>query len=148
MRILYTTFLLCILTSVSLAQGTYRLTDLGDLPGGPDFSVAFALNDIGQIVGQGQTTGNSRSRNHGFLWEDGVLTDLDGFGTAYDISNEGVIVGNSVQLTAEEAPVTALSLSNGDTLELVATDWFDVAFGINEQEQVVGYSQEPGSGFP
>jgi hypothetical protein len=29
----------------------YTVTDLGDLPGGSDYSIAYGINDSGQVVG-------------------------------------------------------------------------------------------------
>ena len=49
------------------------MTDLGEIPG--DFgSIAFGLNDAGQVVG-GSCDQNFNCR--AFLWQDGVMTDLN-----------------------------------------------------------------------
>ena len=47
--------------------------DIGTLPGFEE-SVAFDINDVGQIVGRSFQPGN-----HAFLWRDGVMIDLNNF---------------------------------------------------------------------
>jgi probable HAF family extracellular repeat protein len=48
------------------------MTDLGDLPGGGDFSYAQGINNAGQVVVfSGAATGGA------FLWQNGVMTDLN-----------------------------------------------------------------------
>ena len=49
------------------------MIDLGTLPGF-ERSVAFDINDVGQIVGRSFQPGN-----HAFLWRDGVMIDLNDF---------------------------------------------------------------------
>ena len=81
------------------AYGTiYTLTDLGDLPGGENASAAFAINNMGQIVGRSEAASGRRA----FLWQSGVMTDLgvltpgDEYSIAYDINDAGDVVGQSV----------------------------------------------------
>ncbi|MCY2987934.1 MAG: leucine-rich repeat domain-containing protein, partial [Planctomycetota bacterium] len=83
-------------------QGTgYELTALATLGGSTSY--ATAINDAGQIVGYSTTAGGLI---HAFLWEDGVITDLNdhatqfvGTGTAltqaWDINNDGTVVGTA-----------------------------------------------------
>lgn len=76
--------------------GQRRLEDLGDLPGGDDFSKANAINSAGQAVGSGSTELGLRA----VLWNsDGSMTDLgdlsDGSNySAHDINQMGTVVGN------------------------------------------------------
>ena len=44
------------------------MTDLGTLRGKNYGTYAFAINDLGQVLGY--------SNDHAFLWQDGVMTDL------------------------------------------------------------------------
>jgi probable HAF family extracellular repeat protein len=76
------------------------MTDLGILSGGPGYSSATGINDLGQIVG------NSDSRptggeSHPFLWQYGVLTDLTTRGVSadtflYGINLRGQLIGSRV----------------------------------------------------
>ena len=69
------------------------MTPLGVLPGGST-TVAFGINDNGQIVGKG----NVGKATHAFLYSNGTMTDLGTFG-----SNNGFAVGinNSGQVAGE-----------------------------------------------
>jgi probable HAF family extracellular repeat protein len=75
-------------------QGGMR--DLGTLPGG-DYSVAFAINDSGVVVG----TSNTATSMHAFSWT--VSQGLHDLGTlaganassAFSINNQGQIAGSS-----------------------------------------------------
>ena len=76
-----------------------KLTNLGFLPGGTA-SVPQALNQHGQVVGNGNSPTGSRA----ILWDKGTLRDLGTlpgvlgqfpFSGANDISNSGTIVGLS-----------------------------------------------------
>jgi probable HAF family extracellular repeat protein len=78
----------------------YELTLLPDLPGGIDFSRAYGLNDLGQVIGDSETAGGQRA----FIWDStngmvdlGVLANVSNanFSVASKITNDGVIVGES-----------------------------------------------------
>ena len=65
------TLLLTSLTAQAVVP--YRITDLGDLPGGSDFSVARGINDAGRVVGFSSAATGSRA----FLWtRAGGMRDL------------------------------------------------------------------------
>jgi probable HAF family extracellular repeat protein len=86
-------------------QGQIR--DLGTL-GGTD-SLALLINQQGQVVGQSYTADTSQPdlfcgggvplNLHGFIWEDGVMTDIGTLGGrcafTYALNNRGQIVGQS-----------------------------------------------------
>lgn len=72
------------------------MIDLGDLPGGNDSSIAFDINNHGQVVG---------TSDRAFLWDNGVLMDLNDLidpisgwmlSTAYSINDGGQIVGTGI----------------------------------------------------
>ena len=75
--------------------GRPRMQDLGDLPGGSDFSKAYGINNLGQIVGTSQSDLGARA----VLWDtNGSMTDLGdlGVGSSYvatDINQAGEILG-------------------------------------------------------
>ena len=48
------------------------MTNLGDLPGGFDFSNAFGINNAGQVVGYSITATGNRA----FLWQNGSHDQL------------------------------------------------------------------------
>src|SRR5262245_19561219 len=78
-----------------------HMQDLGTLDGDLDnVSVAHSINDAGQVVGTSWTDGNSRQR--AFLYENGSMIDLGALNgevaAAYDINNQGDIVGESLGL--------------------------------------------------
>ena len=75
---------------------TGGLQDLGTLAGSGD-SAAIAINASAQVVGS--------SGNHAFVWQNGVMTDLNGqlpvgsgweLGTAWSINDGGQIVGDGI----------------------------------------------------
>lgn len=70
------------------------MTDLGTLPGRYD-SIGFALNDLGQVVGNSLAGGD----NHAFLFDGSSMTDLGTLGgstsEAKNINDSGQIVGHA-----------------------------------------------------
>ena len=71
--------------------------DLGDLPGGSDWSYAYDINEVGQVVGTGESEVGSRA----VMWDgDGTIHDLGEVsgGSDYgyhadDINNPGEVTG-------------------------------------------------------
>ncbi|MET0555022.1 MAG: hypothetical protein ABW221_18410 [Vicinamibacteria bacterium] len=87
-------------------QAAYTVTDVGTIPG-THVSVAFAINNAGQVVGWGQGPG---SQVRPFLYTPGTgIVELplpEGFSEGYatDISNNGIVVGMAKNgLAANEA---------------------------------------------
>ena len=77
------------------AASTYTIVELGTLGG--DMSIAYGLNDLGQVVGVATT---KRGDMRAVLWSDGKPANLGVFGNdarseARDINNAGAIVGTS-----------------------------------------------------
>lgn len=57
-----------------------QIIELGTLPGYEAASIGFGLNTAGQVVGRSEATAESEDApppSHGFLWENGVMTDLN-----------------------------------------------------------------------
>lgn len=77
-----------------------KITQIGPLPGDA-FSLAYGINDRGQVVGQSiDANGNSRA----FIWQNGQISDLNEMvppGSPYlvfagDINNRGEVTGGAL----------------------------------------------------
>jgi probable HAF family extracellular repeat protein len=72
------------------------MRDLGTLGGNGEATIAYAINDSAQVVGESQTAGG---QIHAFRWRNGAMRDLGTLGggrsTAYGINIHGQIVGGS-----------------------------------------------------
>jgi probable HAF family extracellular repeat protein len=111
-----------------------EFTDLGALGWEGSEGSAYAINHLGQIVGQ--------SGGRAFLWEDGVMTDLGTLGgnsrVAYAINNQGQIVGGS---TTADGWNHAFLWQDGVMTDLGTPGGaYSVARGINDRGQIVGES--------
>jgi probable HAF family extracellular repeat protein len=117
----------------------YRLIGLGALPGDVE-SVAFDINDPGQVVGRSGLWEDGEY--HAVLWDNGTITDLgmlpgDDYSEARAINNLGEIVGLSATSTGS---VHAVLWENGTITDLGMPPGDDVAVasGINERGQIMG----------
>jgi len=149
-RILSILLLACsvtlLLPAFAVAQGPLpgiTITDLGNLGGD---SVAYAINNEGQVVGYSYT---AAFQPHAFLWQNGTMTDLGTLvgGTqsvADDINNEGQVVGYSETAAGEQH---AFLWQNGSMTDLGTLGGSSSsARGINDQGQVVGVSSTATNG--
>lgn len=115
----------------------YSVTDLGDLPGGENHSIAFAINNSGQVVGRSETAEGTRA----FLWQNDVMTNLgvltlgDEYSMAYDINDAGDVVGQSAKRAF---------LYSGGNMSDVGTLGGDygIADGISNNGEIVGISSD------
>lgn len=73
-----------------------QMIDLGFLPGG-NWSTAYAINNRSQITGFWGNVITGNPALHAFIWEDGVMTDLNlpmgPENVGYDIDEDGRITG-------------------------------------------------------
>jgi probable HAF family extracellular repeat protein len=126
-----------------------ELPPFGDDPA----SAATAINDEGQVVGISGKCDRAVGRfsaRHAVLWENGVPTNIGDFGgiawnTPTAINHQGTVIGFS-DFSGDEsgAPNFHAFIWTGSgpiqDLKTVGDDLFSLAFGLNEQNQVVGQS--------
>jgi probable HAF family extracellular repeat protein len=128
------------------AVAAYSFVDLGTLDG--CCSRATGINAKGQVVGTSEVPprddgGPGEDRGtHAFLWEDGVMTDLNvgDFAGASGINNSGTVVVGVGRFDE----FAAFLWRNGVTTRLKGLG-VDAASAINSSGQVVG-SSTPGFG--
>lgn len=129
------------------APPLYRITDLGDLPGGNSISVAYALNDLGDVVGSGFSSPSFGPE--AVLWSGGTITnlgDLAGGSTiseAFAINDAGRIVGVGASATtsqrATEWNFNGSWIAN-DLGDLPGGSPQSIAVDLNELGRAVGRS--------
>lgn len=122
----------------------YTVTVLGTL--GDELSVAYAINNLGQVVGFANAIS---ATSHAFLWQNGVMTDLGtlpGFpySSAADINDAGQVVGRS-----DNGPDGhAFLWQNGVMIDLgTLGGQSSTASAINDLGQVVGSADTTGGTF-
>jgi probable HAF family extracellular repeat protein len=119
------------------------MTDLGTLPG-DSLSLAYGINDRGQVVGQ-SSSGPVR-------WQRGAMTRLASpkgatYGAAFDINNRGDIVGYA-GFPSGFSINRAVLWRNGVVVDLgTPATGNSMAIGINDRRQIVGWSDRPDGSF-
>jgi probable HAF family extracellular repeat protein len=115
---------------------------LGTLPGNTD-SLAWGINDKGQIVGETYLTGSPEQLNQAFLYQNGQMTKLPApEGTdnseAMRINDKGQVLVNWTTATNQQRQY----LYNAGTIEQLGTLGGENTWGgdLNDIGQVVGYS--------
>jgi probable HAF family extracellular repeat protein len=137
---------------------TYNGTmiDIGVLPGFAVGSEATGVNNLGHVVGGSYAEFGIHKQKiyHGFLYKDGVLTDLGNLGQggnwsfAHDINDKGQIVG-SANTTFGNSPFHAFVWQNGTMTDLnhrlpANSGWtLTAAYAINNRGYIVGYGTNP-----
>jgi probable HAF family extracellular repeat protein len=103
------------------------------------WSTALAINDLGQVVGASQISGDTSY--HGFIYYKGKITDIGSI-YPYNINNLGQVVGHYNTEINGDSTVRSFIYSNGMLTDLgtISSDpraqsW---ANGINDFGQVVG----------
>ncbi len=81
-----------------------QMTDLGTIGGVAGASVAYAINDRGQVAGQSDTPGGN-GFDHAFLWENGQMRDigtLPGYeeSAATSINAAGTVAGRATRTSS------------------------------------------------
>ena len=138
---------------------TGSLFDLGDLPGGEDYSVGHDINDSGQVVGSSWTA----DERHPFIWNpivpnasSGSLHDLGDLaggrdeGGAIGINDAGEIVGYSSATSGFRGFHTDIDAFEPDVSDLVdlgdlpGGNDYSLARDINNHGQIVGVGTDNG----
>src|SRR5580704_17899947 len=141
-------FLALVLCAASLcAAQSYKITDLGDLPGG-NFSQAQAINVSGQITGM---AGDSSGNGVVFLYSKGKMADQGSLGG-------GKAIGNAINKSAQIAGYSTNTAGTYRAFVTVNGKLVDIgdlgggtaaAYGVNDSGQVVGSSYTSDGGvFP
>ena len=124
---------------IELFEVLVQIVDLGAGAG----SFAYAVNNLGQIVGDGGPGSGA------FLWENGSLRDLGAppgrtWSSAYDINDSGQIVGTT---WAPGVPARAFLWTEATGMQLLPGTLGGTrseAQGINENGDIIGSSTLPG----
>ena len=120
-----------------------QLGTLGGVGGFSPTSVANAINEQGQIVGDARVPFPEFQPYHPFVWESGVMRDIDPellSGQATDVNDRGIVVGRaSVNGEATTAHRWDLATSQRRSLGTLGGA-NSSAYGLNERGQVVGTS--------
>lgn len=133
-----------LLTSQTQAAAiTYRITDLGDLSGGADYSVATSINNAGLVVGYSE----SATGLEAFVWQSGKMQGLgylpggSGRSVANGVNEVGQVAG--MNLTVEGARAFIWSSSEGmkDLGDLPGGADISSGNALNDVGQVVGSSR-------
>src|SRR2546430_1382832 len=85
---------------IGARPAAWSISEIGTLPG-HDRSVAYAINEAGQVVGE--SCAGPTTQCHAFLWDAGTMTDLGTLGgvysAAYGVNDAGRVVGQSSNAT-------------------------------------------------
>jgi len=124
--------------------GDWTMTDIGTLGGSGAFG--FAINDLGQVVGNSRVPGDTTT--HSFFYANGVMQDISVVNSGatrffgYGLNNLGLVAsctsGNSIH-PAIYNPFTQ-QITDLGTLGSETYDGFGNATGINDFGVAVGYS--------
>jgi probable HAF family extracellular repeat protein len=127
-------------TGAVIWEPSGKLTVLSTFPGEID-SVGRAINDLGQVTGQANTT----STAHAFLWTKSATVDLDTNGSANSlglaINNHSVVVGFFALTDTNDHGFAYINgkMRDLNTLIPAHTGWvLNQANGINDAGEIVG----------
>lgn len=126
-------------TSAAVQQRDGRVVLLEDLPGGQNWSDAWAINDGGEVVGHSSGLSNLLDA---VSWQAGTVEPLGSAGSALDINNRGQIVGVVPLPENQQLAVTWL---NRELVVLPSRprQFHATAQAINEHGVIVGTTTIP-----
>jgi probable HAF family extracellular repeat protein len=126
------------------------IMDLGSLGGPKSGSVAWDINNAGEVVGVTGTDQPSDAR--GFLWQKGVMTDIGALGGrrsyAYSINARGQITGVAERTSdPHDIDQHGFLWDNGEMADLSFLGGFEWSWAeaINNSGQVIGEGGELGT---
>jgi len=130
-------------------------TDLGSL-GGVTNNLAHDINNLGQVVGGSDLTGDATS--HAFLWspqtrkmKDLGVVGSDFWSVALGINDKGQIVGASAN--SDFSVLRAFVRQNGALVDLnslvagTTTLFLETACSINFRGEIIGFAYDPNTGY-
>lgn len=111
---------------------------------GGDASIAYAINEKGQIAGTSQVA--DKSTSHGFLYSNGNVTDVGtlpgGNGSsAYDINNAGQVIGPSYVNSLNDGKTHSFLYENENMKDIGVSFDYSSPNAINDSGQIVGYAR-------
>jgi probable HAF family extracellular repeat protein len=116
----------------------YTVTDLGNVGG--NLSYPWAINSLGEVVGQASVNTQPTVQYHAFRYSNGTMTDLGTLGGtqsyARKINDAGQIVGESN--TAGNVYTRAFLFSGGTMTDLGIGPTYSIASCINNHGQIAG----------
>jgi probable HAF family extracellular repeat protein len=133
--------LLLISLACHATPNLYRITDLGDLPGGVDFSEAHSINNAGEIVGESAVdTGVRAYRWTAHAGMRALPIGADGIESeAFGINANGFVAGR-ITTAAGSAAVRWGPGGMVRPLASLGEGLFDVGYAVNRLGNVAGYS--------
>jgi probable HAF family extracellular repeat protein len=132
-------------TRSALAQASYVVQDLG-LLAGDSSSVAWAINEIGDVVGWSMGPNGTRA----FVFTNaGGMVALPGLpnrprSVARDINDAGVVVGSANAGGTDLGHAVLWSGGSVQDLGTLGTGYYSEAWGVNAVGHVVGWSYTDG----
>lgn len=147
--VLRSIFLLVLCTVCAHSELIYSVTTLG---GFSNTSRAFAVNDHGQVAGQGGDGGFFWDSATGLQFIDLGSVPMSDVGRAHDLNNAGQVVGMMyIRYGSDSSGTEAFIWNAANGARLLIQDPGDLphrmqsqAYGINDLGQVVGFSYGAG----
>jgi len=129
--------LILISTTANAVTYNYNIQVLDSLGGD---SVAYGLNDNGDVVGQSIDT--SISKKQSVIWSGGVVTSLGVNGVARDINNSGTVVGETGTANTANPTGYAYSWTSTGGITNLGTlgGAYSGAYDINEAGVITGFA--------